>query len=297
MVRTMGKGFSLINLGELSKPATVLIEKIAALFGGFFEPYQIKRIAKAEAEAEKIKAVAEIEITDLHRRAIARFIAEEATKQTNIESITALALPELNDDARPGDIEDDWLLNFFDKSKLISDEEMQHLWAKVLAGEANAPGQYSKRTVNALSSFDKSDAKLFTQFCSFCWSDLRDMPMVYDYNDEIYKENGISFSALRHLDDIGLLKFEGSLEFARINLANVVVISYYGTRVWIKFNKEDDNEFKMGNVELTRIGEELSPITGAKPIPEFFEYVLKHWIEKGYVLSSVWPKEQPGGTP
>jgi hypothetical protein len=38
--------------------------------------------------------------------------------------------------------------------------EMQNLWAQVLAGEANSPGTYSKRTVNFLSSLDKKDAAL-----------------------------------------------------------------------------------------------------------------------------------------
>ena len=48
---------------------------------------------------------------------------------------------------------------------------MQILWARVLAGEANAPGTYSKRTVNLLSDFDKSDAELFTKLCGFGWHD------------------------------------------------------------------------------------------------------------------------------
>jgi hypothetical protein len=44
---------SLVNLGDLTKPATVLVEKISDAICGAFLPYQIKRVAKAEAEAEK----------------------------------------------------------------------------------------------------------------------------------------------------------------------------------------------------------------------------------------------------
>ena len=44
----MGSNNSIVNLGDLSKPATVLIEKISDAIGGIFKPYQIKRIAKAE---------------------------------------------------------------------------------------------------------------------------------------------------------------------------------------------------------------------------------------------------------
>jgi len=60
---------ALINFGELSKPATVLIEKISEAVGGIFKPYQIKRVARAEAEVSKIKVQADIEISEIQQRA------------------------------------------------------------------------------------------------------------------------------------------------------------------------------------------------------------------------------------
>ena len=63
---------SLINLGNLSKPADTLIKKVSDAVGGLFAPYQVKRMAKAEAEAAMIKAQSKTEITDLHRRAVHR---------------------------------------------------------------------------------------------------------------------------------------------------------------------------------------------------------------------------------
>jgi hypothetical protein len=51
---------SLANLGDLSKPADTLIRKVSKAVGGLFKPYQIKRIARAEAEAAVIKAQADI---------------------------------------------------------------------------------------------------------------------------------------------------------------------------------------------------------------------------------------------
>ena len=73
------KSTSLVNLGEISKPANTLIKKVSSAIGGVFEPWQIKRVAKAEAEASLIKARTNIEITDLHRRAMHRFVEEEAS--------------------------------------------------------------------------------------------------------------------------------------------------------------------------------------------------------------------------
>ena len=39
-------------------------------------------------------------------------------------------------------IEDDWIIKFFDKNRLVTDEDVQDLWASILAGEANSAGSY-----------------------------------------------------------------------------------------------------------------------------------------------------------
>ena len=95
----------MVNFGDLTKPATVLIEKISDAIGGIFKPHQIRRIAQAEAEADKIRAVSQIEVTALQDRAISRFFNEEAKKQYNIETITGKALPLLEEGASPQNIE------------------------------------------------------------------------------------------------------------------------------------------------------------------------------------------------
>ena len=56
---------------------------------------------------------------------------------------------------------------------------MQSLWARLLAGEANQPGTFSKRTVELVASLDKSDAQLFTGLCRFAWFVGEDCPLVF----------------------------------------------------------------------------------------------------------------------
>jgi hypothetical protein len=288
----MSNNTSLVNLGELSKPATVLVEKISDAVGGIFKPYQIRRVARAEAEANKIRAAAQIEITELQHRALRRFVVEEAKKQNNMESITAKALTQLEENASPQDVEDDWITNFFDKCRLISDEEMQVLWAKVLAGEANAPGKYSRRTVSFLSSMDKSDAFLFTRLCGFAWTIAGDVrPLVYDVENKIYKEHGITFEHLKHLDEIGLLTFEHLGAYQQTRLPEVAQVAYYRTVVNIKFEEEEDNKLELGHVLLSKVGEELAPICGSEPVTGFIEFVLANWIRRGLVVYSDWPRQ------
>lgn len=282
--KNMGEN-SLINFGDLSKPATVLIEKISDAIGGYFKPYQIKRVAKAEAEAKIIKEEAQIEVTELHRRALTRFVAEEAQKQNNIENITAKAIPQLKNSANPKDVENDWITNFFDKCRIISDDEMQSLWAKVLAGEANSPGTYSKRTVNFLGSLDKTDASLFTSLCGFGWQIGDIVPLIFDVQAQIYNNKGIGFNTLSHLDDIGLVSFNSLSGFRRLNFPKRVTISYYGTALNIEFKKETDNNLQIGKILLTKIGQQLASICGSQPVENFRDYVMEKWKKEGLILS------------
>lgn len=268
---------SLVNLGNLSKPADTLIKKVSDAVGGIFAPYQVKRMAKAEAAASLIKADAEIKVTDLHRRAMHRFIQEEATKQENIESITSQAIPNLEQNAEPEKMDNDWVTNFFDKSRIVSDEEMQRLWAKVLAGEANSPGTYSKRTVNFLGDLDKNDADMFRKLCAFGWQIGNIVPLVFDAKDEIYAKNGLNFNTLSHLDSIGLIQFNTIAGFRRIGLPKRFMLFYYGSPFPMEMEKDAENELEIGHVLLTQTGQELAPLCGSKPIDGLLEYARTKW--------------------
>ena len=269
--------YSLINLGELSKPAILLVKKISNAAGVLYEPRRIRKIAKAKADAALIEAKSEIEITDLHRRAVHRFIEEEAQRQKNMEDITARALPQLNENSKPDSIENDWLINFFDKCRIVSDNEMQELWSHVLAGEANTPGTYSKRTVNFLSDLDKSEAELFTKLCEFGWVIGNIVPLVFDHDAEIYKRQGINFNTLIHLESIGLIQFNHLTGFVRQKLPKSFAVFYYGRKLTLEMLNDTDNTLELGKVLLTRIGQELAPICGSKPVEGFWKYVKDQW--------------------
>ena len=277
---------SLINFGEISKPATVLIEKVSDAVGGVCKPWQIKRVAEAEAEVEKIKAITKIEITELEQRAMQRFFFEESKKQENIEQITAKSLSQLNEEAKPEDIETDWIVNFFDKCRLISDEEMQILWSNILAGEANQPGTFSKRTINFMHSLDKEDAILFTKLCGFNWIINDNQPLIYNASAEIYTKHGIDFSTLKHLDAIGLISFESLTGYQQMGITQKATLFYQNTPFILEFQKEKDNNLKIGTVLLTSIGQELANICKPERVVGFEEYVMNEWIKEGIKLSS-----------
>ena len=285
----MPEGNSLINLGDLSKPATLLIEKVSNAVGVLYEPRRIRKRAKAETEAEKIKALASIELNEIQQRAVARLVQQEARKQKNIEAITAEAASSLEADAKVEELEEDWVAHFFKQCDTVSDREMRSLWSRLLSGEATKPGTFSKRTVDLVSSMDKKDAQLFTTFGQYCWFMDHVVPLIFKVDDDIFNKNGIDFSSLKHLDSIGLISLELVSGYIWKGLKKYAQVFYFGTPTLIEFSNDVDNNLPFGKARLTQAGQELVNICGAQKNSQFYEYVISKWYQQGLVLSTPLP--------
>jgi hypothetical protein len=283
----MTDGNSVVNLGDISQPVTVLIEKVSSAVGFLYEPTHVKRMARAEAEAEKIKALARIELSEIEKRTMDRFLHQEVRKQINIEQITAQAIDALPMDAKVDDLQEDWIVHFFKQCETVSDKEMQSVWSRLLAGEATSPGTFSKRTVDFISSIDKSEAALFTKFCQFVWLIGEPTPVVFDVSDSVYEKQGITFDSLKHLDAIGLISLEVVSGYCKIFSGKFGRISYGKNEINVEFRSDEKNEMNIGVALFTSIGKELVPICGSTTNDDFCEYVVRKWFDKGLVMSSL----------
>lgn len=286
---------------DFLKPATILFEKIANALGRHFDPSQTIRIAIAEADASEIrakgdakahralelsKAETDIEVTALRQRAATRFINEEMKKQVNMEDIAENAAGLLTDNASPENMEDDWITNFFDKCRIVSDGQMQNLWSRILAGEANNPGSFSRRTVNLMADLDKQNAGLFSNLCRFNWRlENQTNPLIFDTQHEIYNRLLINFGSVGHLETLGLIQVDGLGGFNRTRLQKTATFHYYGRSMTLTFPTETGNELDIGHVLFTQAGRELSRICTTAPIEGFFDYVCDKWSKDSKVLS------------
>ena len=279
----------MVKAGGLTRPATALIEKVSAAVGGIAKPYQIVRVAKAEAKAGRIRAESEIELADLRFRAASRFVEEETRKQENMESIVRRALPRLTADAEPESMEDDWITNFFEKSRIVSDEEMQELWSRVLAGEANNSGSFSRKTINILHDVDRQAADLFRAVCGFSWNIVGEDPLVLvhyqaDDSHEIYNAAGVDFLVLMDLQSLGLVSLEPR-GVVRTDLPQTFTASYFGSSIEVTLPAGSGMKLDIGEVFLTASGRQLASICGAEPVDGFFDFVRARWEGSPQVAS------------
>jgi hypothetical protein len=184
-------------------------------------------------------------------------------------------------------MDDDWVAHFFDKCRNVSNEDMQRLWAKVLAGEANTPGSFSRKTINLVADLNAGDANLFTLLCSFCWElePHKIVPLVFGlgHNEPgfskedcaIYQRHGIYFDTVRHLEALGLVRID-TYEYSLRN-TSVVDVYYFDRKMTVRFQPGLPATLPSGHVLLTHAGHELAPHCGAGPIDGFFEFVCEKW--------------------
>lgn len=281
---SMAGGNTLINLGDLAKPAEVLINRVSDAIGGIAKPWQIERVAKAEAKVQAIQANARVEVSEIEQRAILRMVREQGKKQENIEAITMLSIEHLNEDAKPEKINEDWLTHFFERSRSYSDEETQRIWAKVLAGEANKTGSFSRRTIDMMASMDPQEAILFKRLCSFVWN-IRSDPLLIVPNMKatFFKNCGLTFADLVHLDYAGLISFQSLTGFARTGFGPIAGFQYFEQTIIVSFATNPvppgGNQLSTGPALLTRAGSELCKIVEAAENQPYLEHTLAEWAK------------------
>ncbi len=288
----------ILNIGEFAKPIDTFICKISDAIGVVFEPTQMKRIAKAEIKIDKMKALAKIEAQSIEERAIERLLHKEVKKQENIESIIDSASSQLEEHAEVDKLSKDWLTMFFDKAESFSDEQMRLLWSKILAGEANKAGTFSKRTLEIISNIEKADAQLFSVFCQFLWRNAfgEFLPMIFNEDDKVYSSEGINYESLSHLASIGLITpIEPMSLHLNYDSNESTMFTYFEKTLCVEFPENEPRKFPLGKIMLTRSGKELATISNPTQNDDFYNYIIKRLFhEKTNAKFGLFREDQEG---
>ena len=293
------------DLVGIGKIGVRLIEKISDATGVLYEPTRIARRADAEAKAAIIQAKADVEIYDIQQRAALRFFNEQTHYQANMEAIIGKASSRVTEDASPEDISNDWLLNFFDKCRLVSEDTMQELWARVLTGEAEQPGNISAQTMSILQNLDQRTAELFRTLCSSSISskfeeDARVPTLGFDVGDNGLEEYGLSYRTLVTLNEHGLILSSFTNWHDHINCVGRV-LSTNPLTIWrIPFNHQERNwvlvptpdgsmksELKIIGIAFTQSGMQLLKAVETVPTEKYTHDLKDFFLKQNLVMTEV----------
>ena len=283
-MKEMVKAMGLVDgIKAISEPATKLIDAVSNAIGKAYEPRYRRRIA--DADAYRIKRIAEelrknsdlpivyngsepvIDISDydeLRRRAGYRLAYQEMSKQENIEAVVDKAFIELDGKDLESDdaISPEWMNRFINMAGEISTEEMQNIWAKVLAGEVIRPSAYSMKTLECLRNLSVKDAELFGKLANYVISEK----MIYGDNDLNQKYN-MSYADILALDDCGLINSSGMIVLECKVHKEPDTIFDFGKYILLA-KSENERTFTLSQFPLTRAGRELLAIARTKEIED-----------------------------
>ena len=241
-------------------------------------------IANAQADARSAlvspEAVVEGEVT-LGAVVDQRIQFQELKRQSNIESVVQQAALQLGDKEVPDhQVDHDWTARFFNDVQDVSSEQMQALWAKVLAGEVAKPASTSIRTLSILKNLNPDVAGLFAKLCSICVFVRNDelqtldarVPFLGDYREgNALRDYGIDYVNLNLLNEHGLVvsDYNSWMDYNMCITAWpseqkegmwAVPFKYQGRYWFLKptTKRPAEQEFRLNGVALTASGHELS---------------------------------------
>ena len=209
------------------------------------------------------------------------------------------------------DVEPDmaWTSSFSNAAQDISSEDMQELWAGILAGEVVSPGGTSVRTLAILRNLDKFTAQAFKRLCRLAVRVLRPDGVYLDYrvislsssaSQNSLSDFGLPFDALNMLNEHELIIADYNSRWDYRPCIAVqksgqpgweVTLGFtYGGQLWglIPEGERDmSQEFKVSGVALTRAGRELSKVVEPELVPEYDKALRAYFAEKGLRMERV----------
>ncbi len=219
----------------------------------------------------------------LYARAEQRMHIEAVRQQENIEKVIELASGMQKEDEIVSDepVDEDWITRFFSIVKDVSVEDMQILWARILAGEVKQPGHFSIRTLETLKNLNRNEAEMFSQLAPFViFSSSENCFIPSDI--QLLNKFSISYNTIYKLSDCGLIDSSGFLNNS-FTVSFGHDDSYYNNHVIVIIKNIDVScniQMEVGEYPLTQAGAALIGIVTYETNDDFFSEFCKSIKEK-----------------
>lgn len=267
---------TLVDLKFLESPLTKLAETVKDFANLYMEPKKALKMAKAEIEVDKLKALAQIDLEETVKQQIAqRIIFKELRRKENIDEIVEKSKTFLPESVNNEQVDQDWVFNFFESCQDVGNEQMQILWAKILAGEIAQPKAFSARTIAFVKTMSKKDADLISKLCNYAWHVEKDSSdycfLIYPEGIKSYLANKeLNYANFAYLENIGVLQSIAGITLE--NNQNLVFRLNYDNDSFVFLPKAEKAVFPV--YRLSNIGGELARLRDFKRDDEYLSGII-----------------------
>ena len=162
------------------------------------------------------------------------------------------------------DYDFDWFLRFFEAAGNVSNEDMQRLWAKVLAGEIEHQGSYSLRTVETLRNMTAREAHIFQRVSHLVLSETDGSQFLFCDdsigNFDLNERHGLSTQDLFLLEECGLVNAFCINNIMELENASGGFVSDSGHILLVEPRGKERKGFHYKSYPLSRAAVQLLPI-------------------------------------
>ena len=208
-------------------------------------------------------------------------IAESAEKfqsekrMANVQSIVGQAIVQMPKQVPDTPVDHDWAARFFDNAKDVSDEEMQKLWAKLLAGEVERPGSASLRTLDILRNMTQKEAELFKRAVNYIFIAFDSSAWMFRANASVQAFPDISVGELHSLIEAGLVIPRDSelCRWIAPNLDTYCHVFYAGKKVLQMQAQEFSIPTYDFSISGTQLAKYIEPTVNAEYLQQVIDYI------------------------
>lgn len=243
----------------LSNNFPTVMTAVGSVTGGLFTAIFLRHNTSA-TEFEKIKVGQFKEVAD-NLLESGKMTYTEYYKANNFLQVAKKAdeyYAEMQHDQAKTAYDFDWFVRFYEAVGNISDEEMQELWAKILAGEIARPSSFSLKTIDTLRNISRNDAELFVKLCSHSFG-LCDQRLFLPRYDDYLDKRGIQYSDIMKLNEYGLIFNNGTISL-NLTINKEPQILFINNELLMTIASVDEKvvEASISQYPFTEVGRELA---------------------------------------
>ena len=271
----------------LSSGLKTMSSAVGPVAGALFTAIFLRHNTKTD-EFEKIKAGKFKEVAD-DLLASGKMTYTEYYKASNFLTVAQKADQYYQEQPRSdeqGTYDFDWFVRFFEAAGNVSDDTMQNLWAKILAGEIAQPSTFSLKTIDVVRNLSKKDAELFIKICSHSF--VPSGTNCFLPNEDEYLETvGITYADIMKLSEIGLMFNDGLISLSMsISSEPRILVNSHSLIMVMASSSGKPEEANIRQYPFTEVGNEVSTLISKSASDEdFLKYgeILSH--NKSYKIS------------
>lgn len=223
-------------------------------------------------------------------------LEDDARRATNVGNALSKADSVVDwSKADPKDLNPEFRYRWIQEAQNVSDEELQALWARLLAGELETPGSVSNDTMSIARDLNRERAAEFQILCSMALSYFDGEPMIVvgcgNPGDGSLRSYGLPYGILMNSAHHRLINSEmhSRVTFNAMDIPYGMPVNQGTTLLTMRWVNSDDPSAIIRGILFTPAGEELFRVVEKVHIPGYLEDMIKTLESTGWDVYGVHP--------